>query len=179
MKKSRFLDTGRTLAARIHSWSRMKSLKKIRKVPRCFLKNMDGDVQKSRRKDGHHWTNWKIGARNAAQRKLEHELGIPPTDVPLESLKYLTRIHYLAPSDGLWGEHESRYPTDSQECCLNPLVSFALLTPDNKLVDYIFITRTKNVKLSPNPNEVKDTRYVTQEDLKNMFKDAGAFLVSH
>lgn len=38
---------------------------------------------------------------------MEHELGIPPEQVPLDKLEFLTRIHYLAPSDGLWGEHES------------------------------------------------------------------------
>jgi isopentenyl-diphosphate delta-isomerase len=49
-----------------------------------------------------------LGARTAAQRKLEHELGIKPEQVPLDQFQYLTRIHYLAPSDGMWGEHESR-----------------------------------------------------------------------
>lgn len=47
------------------------------------------------------------GPRIAAQRKLEHELGIPTEQVPPESFQFLTRIHYLAPSDGQWGEHES------------------------------------------------------------------------
>lgn len=50
-----------------------------------------------------------IGVRNAAQRKLEHELGIKPEQVPLDKFKYLTRIHYLAPSDGQWGEHEGKF----------------------------------------------------------------------
>jgi isopentenyl-diphosphate delta-isomerase len=45
--------------------------------------------------------------RRAAQRKLEHELGIPTSQVSLDAFQYLTRIHYLAPSDGMWGEHES------------------------------------------------------------------------
>lgn len=49
------------------------------------------------------------GAKRAAQRKLEHELGIPLNEVNLEDIQFLTRIHYLAPSDGLWGEHESTY----------------------------------------------------------------------
>lgn len=49
------------------------------------------------------------GARVAAQRKLQHELGIPPEQILLEKLHYLTRIHYLAPSDGMWGEHESKH----------------------------------------------------------------------
>jgi hypothetical protein len=38
---------------------------------------------------------------------LNHELGIQPAQIPLSDFVYLTRIHYLAPSDGLWGEHES------------------------------------------------------------------------
>jgi isopentenyl-diphosphate Delta-isomerase len=46
------------------------------------------------------------GARRAAQRKLQHELGIKPEQVPLDKFTFLTRIHYLAPSDGAWGEHE-------------------------------------------------------------------------
>ena len=46
------------------------------------------------------------GVRRAAQRKLQHELGIKPEQVPLEKFVFLTRIHYLAPSDGTWGEHE-------------------------------------------------------------------------
>lgn len=49
-----------------------------------------------------------LGARIAARRKLEHELGIPISEIELERLQFLTRIHYLAPSDGLWGEHESK-----------------------------------------------------------------------
>lgn len=49
-----------------------------------------------------------VGVRNAAQRKLDHELGIKADQVPLDKFKYLTRIHYLAPSDGQWGEHEGK-----------------------------------------------------------------------
>jgi isopentenyl-diphosphate delta-isomerase len=40
-------------------------------------------------------------------RKLDQELGIRAEQVPLDKFKFLTRIHYLAPSDGKWGEHES------------------------------------------------------------------------
>lgn len=49
-----------------------------------------------------------VGVRRAAQRKLQHELGIPNDQVPLDGFVYITRIHYLAPSDGIWGEHESQ-----------------------------------------------------------------------
>lgn len=84
-----------------------------------------------------------IGVKRAAQRKLEHELGIPPNQVPLEDFHYLTRILYKAenvPKDGKWGEHE---------------------------IDYIlFIQRDVTVK--PNPNEVKSYRYVCQKELKDL-----------
>lgn len=52
----------------------------------------------------------QLGVRVAASRKLEHELGIPPSQTPVDQFQYLTRIHYLAPSDGMWGEHESKFP---------------------------------------------------------------------
>lgn len=83
------------------------------------------------------------GAKAAAVRKLDHELGIPSEDVPLESFQYLTRIHYRAPSNDVWGEHE---------------------------VDYILIARA-NPRLAVNPNEVKATKWVSQEELKAMFQD--------
>lgn len=47
------------------------------------------------------------GVKRAAQRKLNHELGIKAEQVPLDKFEFLTRIHYLAESDGKWGEHES------------------------------------------------------------------------
>lgn len=47
------------------------------------------------------------GAKRAAQRKLDHELGIKKEQVPIDDFHFLTRIHYKAPSDGKWGEHES------------------------------------------------------------------------
>ncbi len=48
-------------------------------------------------------------------RKLEHELGIPPEQLPLSGFKYLTRLHYCAPDthtwgpNSEWGEHEMDY----------------------------------------------------------------------
>lgn len=84
------------------------------------------------------------GVRRAAQRKLNHELGIKPSEVPLEDFRFLTRIHYLAASDGKWGEHE---------------------------IDYILFIRAPDVTLDINANEVKDTKYVTKQQLKDMFED--------
>lgn len=51
-----------------------------------------------------------LGAKNAARRKLQHELGIPPEDVPLESFTWVTRVHYVGAcgpaATAVWGEHE-------------------------------------------------------------------------
>ena len=50
------------------------------------------------------------GAKRAAQRKVDHELGIKAEQVPLDRFRFLTRIHYKAANgDGKWGEHESKY----------------------------------------------------------------------
>jgi isopentenyl-diphosphate delta-isomerase len=83
------------------------------------------------------------GVRRAAQRKLGQELGIPSSQVPLDNFKFLTRIHYKAPSDGLWGEHE---------------------------IDYILFIKAK-VELNINPNEVQAYEYVSADELREMFKD--------
>ncbi|KAI1826508.1 isopentenyl-diphosphate delta-isomerase [Xylaria intraflava] len=83
------------------------------------------------------------GVKRAAQRKLDQELGIRTEQVPFEDFRFLTRIHYKAPSDGKWGEHE---------------------------IDYILFIKA-NVDLNVNPNEVRDTKYVTQDELKALFKD--------
>ncbi|XP_062187607.1 isopentenyl-diphosphate Delta-isomerase I-like [Phragmites australis] len=87
-----------------------------------------------------------LGVRNAAQRKLLDELGISAEDVPVDQFTPLGRIHYKAPSDGKWGEHE---------------------------VDYLlFIVR--DVKLQPNPDEVADVKYVNREQLKELIRKADA-----
>ncbi|KAH0834516.1 isopentenyl-diphosphate delta-isomerase [Fonsecaea monophora] len=83
------------------------------------------------------------GAKRAAQRKLHHELGIKSSQVPISDFSFLARIHYLAPSDGTWGEHE---------------------------IDYILFIEA-DVTLDINKNEVKDTRWVSPEELRQMFKD--------
>ena len=83
------------------------------------------------------------GAKRAAQRKLGQELGIAAAQVPLDSFDFLTRIHYMAPSDGRWGENE---------------------------IDYILFTQ-REVTFEPNPNEVKDARWVGPEELRAMLRD--------
>ena len=84
------------------------------------------------------------GAKRAGQRKLHHELGIRQSQVPLSDFHFLTRIHYRAPSNGKWGEHE---------------------------IDYILFIEA-DVTLDVNQNEVQNTRWVSPDELRQMFKDA-------
>ncbi|KAE8595757.1 hypothetical protein XENTR_v10015870 [Xenopus tropicalis] len=85
-----------------------------------------------------------IGVRRAAQRRLKAELGIPMEQVMPDELKYLTRIHYKAQSDGIWGEHE---------------------------IDYILFVQ-KDVALDPDPNEIQTHCYVSKEDLRQLLDKA-------
>lgn len=68
------------------------------------------------------------GVKRAAQRKLDHELGIKAEQVPIEEFKFLTRIHYKAPSDGKWGEHESRFTFTNHCACVGNTDTFVQLT---------------------------------------------------
>jgi isopentenyl-diphosphate delta-isomerase len=102
------------------------------------------------------------GVRRAAVRKLDHELGIPSAQVPIDDFKFLTRIHYKSPSDGKWGEHESKLTSSYA----NPIQHMT----DVRIVDYILFIKA-DVDLNVNPNEVRDSRFVSQEDLRAMFKD--------
>lgn len=87
----------------------------------------------------------QLGVKVAASRKLEHELGIPQAQTPIDQFQYLTRIHYLAPSGGMWGEHE---------------------------VDYILFL-TADVTVVPNSNEIQAYKYVDKAELQAMFQEPG------
>ena len=88
------------------------------------------------------------GAKHAAVRKLEHELGIPASQLVVEQFKYLTRLHYCAADidthgpDAEWGEHE---------------------------IDYILFAKA-SVDVTPNPDEVESYKYVSLEELKEMMQ---------
>jgi isopentenyl-diphosphate delta-isomerase len=102
-----------------------------------------------------------MGVKRAAVRKLDQELGIKANQVPIEKFNYLTRIHYAAPSDGKWGEHESACSISVPECVDDA---------DLLSVDYILFIKA-DVDHESNPNEVQAARYVTQAELKAMFED--------
>lgn len=86
-----------------------------------------------------------MGAKRAAIRKLDHELGIPPSTLDINSFKFLTRLHYWAAdvvthgTASPWGEHE---------------------------IDYILFIKASNVPVEPHPDEVDDVKWVTLEELK-------------
>ncbi|CCE61193.1 hypothetical protein TPHA_0A01080 [Tetrapisispora phaffii CBS 4417] len=88
------------------------------------------------------------GAKTAAIRKLEHELGIPQNEtIEKGKFHFLNRIHYMAPSNEPWGEHE---------------------------IDYILfykIDKKLSLTVDPSPNEVRDTKWVTAQELKDMFEN--------
>ncbi|CAN0205014.1 unnamed protein product, partial [Laminaria digitata] len=95
------------------------------------------------------------GVKNAAVRKLDHELGIAAEDVPVDAFKFLTRIHYYAADavthgpNAPWGEHE---------------------------IDYILFIRVSfcadsSLKMKPHPDEVDDVKWVTLEEMDEMMAD--------
>lgn len=45
-----------------------------------------------------------MGVKNAAVRKLDHELGIPSNELPTDGFKFLTRLHYWAADTVTHGE---------------------------------------------------------------------------
>jgi len=82
------------------------------------------------------------GVKLAAVRKLKHELGM---DVPLDCLRFVTRILYSARSDDRWGEHE---------------------------IDYVLLAQCDDVALEPNPNEVAEHRFVGVEEARELVSQA-------
>eukprot|EP00571_Detonula_confervacea_P002466 CAMPEP_0172317052 /NCGR_PEP_ID=MMETSP1058-20130122/30377_1 /TAXON_ID=83371 /ORGANISM="Detonula confervacea, Strain CCMP 353" /LENGTH=411 /DNA_ID=CAMNT_0013031507 /DNA_START=28 /DNA_END=1263 /DNA_ORIENTATION=+ len=94
------------------------------------------------------------GVKNAAVRKLEHELGIPRGELGVEEFKFLTRVQYWAADtvthgeDSPWGEHEIDY------------------------ILFITIPSKEKLTLQPHPEEVDETRWVSQSQLLEMFDDA-------
>ena len=103
------------------------------------------------------------GIKNAAIRKLRHELGIVAKDVPHEDLVFLKKFHYwaadtmtdpkserLRPESGkirpIWGEHE---------------------------VDYVLFLQSvsNDINVQPNPEEISEYKYVSSDELQEMFRD--------
>ena len=94
-----------------------------------------------------------VGAKNAAIRKLKHELGIPLDTFNPSDFKFLTRLHYWAADTvthgplAPWGEHEIDY------------VLFATVDSKDSLV------------VEPHPDEIDDIKWVSISELDDMLAD--------
>lgn len=82
-----------------------------------------------------------MGVKNAAIRKLDHELGI--TGMTPEDFTFLTKIKYEAAFNADWAEHE---------------------------IDWLLFAK-KDVQYTINESEIESIRFVDAEELKQMFKD--------
>ncbi len=96
--------------------------------------------------EGERETENASGVRNAAVRKMEQELGIPVGTIPPEDLIFITRMEYMARMNEVWVEHE---------------------------IDHIMVVRA-DVEVSPNPNEIEETRWVSQDELNKMVDEHNA-----
>ena len=83
------------------------------------------------------------GAKVAAKRKMEQELGIEPDEIKLEQFNYVTKMVYKARANEKWVEHE---------------------------IDYIFVLKC-DLDINPNKIEIEETKYVNLEELEALFDD--------
>ena len=81
-----------------------------------------------------------LGVKRAAIRKLEQELGIHPSQVPIEKFDFVTRMRYQSRQDEDWIERE---------------------------IDHCLVIHA-DVDVNPNPNEVDEIMWISQEELEEM-----------
>ncbi len=81
-----------------------------------------------------------MGVKRAAVRKLEQELGIDPSTIDVADMTFMTKMRYAARMNQTWIERE---------------------------LDHILVM-CADVELSPNPNEVANTMWVSREELEAM-----------
>lgn len=81
-----------------------------------------------------------MGVKIAAVRKLEQELGIDPSSVPIEDFHFITKMKYSARMNAEWIERE---------------------------IDHILMIQA-DVEVHPNPNEVASIRWVDEHELEEM-----------
>jgi len=94
-----------------------------------------------------------MGAKNAAIRKLDHELGVPSSELDVNKFKFLTRLHYWAADtvthgpESPWGEHEIDY------------------------VLFYTVSSKSDLTIKGHPDEVDDVKWVTRQVLIEMMED--------
>ena len=110
-------------------------------------------------------TGTVMGIKAAAQRKLKHELGIDSkSNVPLKDIRYLGRIHYSSPCALVDGKHETDITNQEDGGYWG-----------ESEIDYILFARVNReellLSLACNPEEIRDYRFVTQQELNDMMAD--------
>lgn len=87
-----------------------------------------------------------LGVKRAAIRKLQHELGISPSQLSVDDFHHLATIHYVALEEGMWGEHE---------------------------IDHVLVIQTKvDIEVKPEPNEVHQVRYFDEREMNEFIKES-------
>lgn len=74
------------------------------------------------------------GVKRAAIRRLKHELGIAPEQMPIEKFYYLTRVYHCDTGNGKWGQHEICYILVIQQ-------DFVLKANSNEISELSFIPK--------------------------------------
>jgi len=142
-----------------HQWSQIMQNRCLHRAFSVFLFNSKKEMLLQQRAAAkvtfpEYWTNAccshplydkdeekdpQVGTKRAAQRKLQHELGI---SVPLDSFHLMNRIIYKAQSpNGTWGEHE---------------------------LDHVLIVTGCDLAPNFNPNEVQAAKFVSAAEMKKI-----------
>lgn len=87
-----------------------------------------------------------MGVKRAAMRKLEQELGINPATISTDDMTFMSKMRYAARMNSEWIERE---------------------------IDHILVM-CADVELTPNPNEVANVMWVSQEELETMLLEERA-----
>jgi len=83
----------------------------------------------------------------------------PREQTPIDQFEYLTRIHYLAPSGGMWDGHEGA------QRCLERVRVIRLHSSAERSgrVQPITLFLTADVTVTANANEIHDYKYVDKD----------------
>lgn len=91
------------------------------------------------------------GIQNAAKRKLHHELGLPLSQINVDDMTFVTRLHYWAADtvthgpNAPWGEHEIDY-----------------------VLFWVVHQAEATLTIQPDRDEVQDVKWVSPTDLETM-----------
>jgi isopentenyl-diphosphate Delta-isomerase len=97
------------------------------------------------------------GIKRAAIRKLEHELGIHPSNFQIQDFHFITRILYAS--------------KDINSGHIDKETNEKIFWGENE-VDYILFIRKSRISYQVNPEEVSECKYVNPTELQEMLMDS-------